>query len=172
MEIMLIEHFLHLFQFFLHFFSPISKHYRSHLKIPGWLTSNVMWGILGKVSIKVMEIMLMQQLCQQSIKAHEPLVLSILGILNNITIQFDYPNDQNSTFMVTTIKDWKYLVINLTSWISWSISKDGWHIQMQLLIWRAFLCYHSYQIILLLNGLAQDYTIVWYIFGKLRSSAF
>ena len=49
----------------------------SCLKFLDWLTSNCMWGILvGRVSTKVMEIMLMHQFCQQSIKVHGPLVFS------------------------------------------------------------------------------------------------
>ena len=39
---------------------------------------------LGKVSTKVMEIMLMQQFCQQSLKAHGPLVC----LFTNIFQQF------------------------------------------------------------------------------------
>ena len=60
-------------QFFRHFFQT---HFQtlSPLKFLGRLTSNFMLGILGRDSIKIMESMLMQQFCEQSVKAHGPLV--------------------------------------------------------------------------------------------------
>ena len=61
------------FAIFSSFFQPNFQTIISS-EVPGPIDSNFMWGILGRVSNKVMELMLMQQLCQHSVKAHGPLV--------------------------------------------------------------------------------------------------
>ena len=56
---------LSIFCLFCNCFFIFSAQFSNFLKILGRLTSNFMWGIVGRVSTNVMEIMLMQQFCQR-----------------------------------------------------------------------------------------------------------
>ena len=83
-EIMQIEDFL---QFFLHFSAKFSNAISS--EVPWLIDFKFYVRHPGRVPTKVMEILLMQQFCQQSVKAHGPLVqLNFLKILGRFISHF------------------------------------------------------------------------------------
>ena len=154
LEIMLIEHFFH---FFLHFFSPIFKRYllwnswadwlqmlceaswgeslsilwkRYLLKFVDRLTSNFMWGIPGRVSTKVTEIVQfllhffspifkryllwssmadwLQILCDASWGGSllKLLKLCWLSIFSSFFLHFFQPNFQTLYLLWSSMADW------------------------------------------------------------------